>query len=1106
MFGGLINKIAILASKVVAAPPPDLIGHYLYAWGHNISGQLGDSTVVNRSSPIQIGSNKWAVISSGRDAVGRTCTLGIKENRTLWAWGYNNSGRLGLGNTTSRSSPVQVGTSTDWDKVWIGSRSTFATKYNKTLWSWGYNYAGVLGLGNSTSISSPVQVGSGNTWSQVTSSGYHTAALKTDGTLWVWGRNQHGQLGLGDITNRSSPVQLGTSTDWSFVHCRNNAGQGSTFAIKTNGTLWSWGANFNGELGINTSGNTRSSPVQVGALTNWSSVASNTYSTLAIKTDGTMWSWGSGVSGQRGNGSTANASSPSQSFSSTSWSKVYGSVETSIGKRTDNSIFIWGYRARGVIGDGIGYTNRSISSPVQVFSTSDWASPSVGYNSTIAIKTNGTMWSWGRNNLGQLGTNNTTNFSSPVQIGAATDWSLVDSFREHVAAIKTTGTLWSWGRNTYGQLGRGNTTTLSSPAQVGSSSNWSKISVGRDHTSAINTSNNIFSWGRDNFYQLGLSNNVNRSSPVQIGSSSDWSEVRCGGYHTMAIKTDGTLWGWGRNTYGQIGNGKSYISQISSPVQVGSANWSKVATSKLVSTGNPRRGHTLIVKTDGTLWACGDNAYGQLGLNTSLGFVISPLQVGSLSNWSNVATGDFFSLALKTDGTLWGWGRNNVGQVGDGTSTTRSSPVQIGSGTDWSLIECGSYSSAAIKTGNTLWTWGNASFGMLGSNSTTNRSSPGQVGSLSNWSKIACGNLHMIAVKTDGTLWSWGRNVGPGQGQLGLGDSTTRSSPVQVGANTDWSDVSCGRYHSMAIKTTGTLWGFGGGGDGRLGNNSTNNTSSPVQIGSGTSWGKVSGGYAHTVAFRSSDNTLWSWGSNTAGQLGHSNTTSRSSPVQIGASTDWSSNFVAGTISTMAIKSTSSLWAWGNGLRGRLGFDSSGPLSLHVESPVKIGSDTNWSKVYCGRNFTVAKKTTGSIWSWGHNSNGQLGLNDVTNRSSPVQIGSSTDWSKLECGYGTTLAIKTGGTLWSWGSGTYGVDGRASSRSSPVQIGSANNWSSISISRYHSMFTNTSNQMWGTGRNNYGNITNLVDHISSPIQIGSATDWQKISIASTTVHATKTSV
>ena len=1104
MFGGLITKIVALASKA-AAVVPDLVGYYLYAWGSNASGQIGDSTVVDKSSPVQVGSTKWAVISSSNRSNGTNIsTFAIKENRTLWAWGYSGSyGKLGLGNTVSRSSPVQVGTSTDWDKVSAGKDQTFAIKYNKTLWAWGKNSYGQLGLGNTTNRSSPVQVGSGTTWTQVSGNGYNALALKTDGTLWAWGRNNRGQLGLGDTTTRSSPVQVGGATDWAFVHTRNNGGQSSTFAIKTTGTLWSWGANYNGELGQNNA-TPRSSPVQVGALTNWSSIATNTYTTFAIKTDGTMWSWGRGNYGARGNGGTANASSPTQSFSSTTWSKVYANTYTAIGKRTDNSIFLWGRIRNGLKGDGTAGTNLTISSPVQVFSTSDWSSPSTGYDSTVGIKTTGTMWSWGRNNVGQLGIGSSTSVSSPVQIGSSTDWSSVASFRYHVAAVKTTGTLWSWGRNVYGQLGVGNATVRSSPTQVGTSTTWSKVSVGREHTVAINTSNNIFSWGRDNFYQLGQSNNVVRSSPVQIGSDSNWAQAQCGGYHTMAVKTDGTLWGWGRNAYGEIGNNKSYVIQVSSPVQVGSASWSKVATSKVRYGAIPRRGHTLIVKTDGTLWACGENVYGQLGINNSRGFAISPLQVGSLSTWSNVAVGDFFSLALKTDGTLWGWGRNNYGQIGDSTVVTRSSPVQIGVATDWSSIECGGYVSAAIKTGNTLWTWGSGSLGVLGSGSVSNRSSPVQVGTLSDWSKVSSGANHMIAVKTDGTLWGWGRNAGTGAGALGQGNVTTRSSPVQIGTSTDWSDASCGRYHSMALKNTGTLWAFGRNVYGQLGLGDTTVRSSPVQVGTGTSWGKVSGAYGHTVAFKSSDNTLWSWGSNAVGQLGLRDITSRSSPVQIGSGTDWSSNFVAGTMSTMAIKSANSLWAWGTGKLGRLGFDASGPLNHHVESPVQIGSGTDWSTVYCGNNFTIAKKTTGSIWGWGRNSSGQIGDGTVVSKSSPVQIGSGTDWSKIVCGYTHTLAIKTTGTLWSWGAATYGVLGGSVARSSPVQIGSATNWSSVSTSKFHSMFSNASSEMWGCGRNNYGNVTTLNNNLSSPVQIGAATDWQKISMAGYSAHATKT--
>jgi hypothetical protein len=348
------------------------------------------------------------------------------------------------------------------------------------LFTWGNNYAGGLGLGNITNYSSPKQVGSLTTWLNVAAGVYSSFVVKTDGSLWAWGNSYYGQLGLGTSgVYYSSPKQVGSLTNWSIV---SNNGY-STFAIKTNGTLWSWGNNGTGELGL---GNTTlySSPKQVGSLTSWSNVFPNGYSTLALKTDGTLWSWGYNNVGQLGLGNTTNYSSPKQIGALTVWANV-----------------------------------SSASSAVSV----------------VALKTDGTIWSWGYNTQGQLGLGNTTYYSSPKQIGALTTWTNVTGFARALMAIKG-GTLWSWGKgNNYGTLGLGNTTSYSSPMQVGLLTNWLSVSGGFYTATSVKTDGTLWVWGRNEKGQLGLNNLTPYSSPKQVGSLTSWLKVACGYNNTIAI-------------------------------------------------------------------------------------------------------------------------------------------------------------------------------------------------------------------------------------------------------------------------------------------------------------------------------------------------------------------------------------------------------------------------------------------------------------------------------------------------------------------------------------------------------------------------------------------
>ena len=349
----------------------------------------------------------------------------------------------------------------------------------------------------------------------------------------------------------------------------------------------------------------------------------------------------------------------------------------------------------------------------------------------------------------------------------------------------------------------------------------------------------LWAWGNNANGQIGDGTVVNRSSPVQVGSLTTWSQISSGGGSGAetghAIKTDGTLWGWGGNAFGNIGN--NTIVSRSSPVQVGSlTNWSHIDAKGT--------GHIAAIKTDGTLWTWGRDGSGQLGLGNTA-YRSSPTQVGALTNWARAATGDQFCAAVKTDGTLWTWGLNSYGRLGDNTVINKSSPVQIGALTNWQQVGGGGSHCSAVKTDGTLWAWGQNAFGQLGDNTTVYRSSPVQVGSLTNWATVSSSGRINSAVKTDGTLWSWGQGAG---GKLGDNTTVNKSSPVQIGALTSWLQVDVRGYGGSAVKTDGTLWSWGANGDGQLGDGTVVVKSSPVQIGSSTGWISVSAGFSQSIA------------------------------------------------------------------------------------------------------------------------------------------------------------------------------------------------------------------------------------------------------------------
>jgi alpha-tubulin suppressor-like RCC1 family protein len=357
------------------------------------------------------------------------------------------------------------------------------------LWTWGYDTTGRLGNAAITTRSTPVTTFAGGTnWKQVANGYAFCAAIKTDGTLWTWGNNGQGQLGTNDLTTRSTPVTtFAGGTNWKQV----SSGSNHTAAIKTDGTLWTWGFGTQGQLG-NAAITNRSTPVTTfSGGTNWKQVSSGGSHTAAIKTDGTLWTWGYGNFGRLGNAvTTGNISTPVTTFAGgTNWKQVSGS------------------------------------------------------NHTAAIKTDGTLWTWGLGTSGQLGTNDVTIRSTPVTTFAGgTNWKQVSSGGALIAAIKTDGTLWTWGLNagTFGPgaLGTNDTTNRSTPVTTfAGGTNWKQVGCGGQHTAAIKTDGTLWTWGYG--FATGANTGTSRSTPVTtFAGGTNWKQVSASGssYYTSAVQ------------------------------------------------------------------------------------------------------------------------------------------------------------------------------------------------------------------------------------------------------------------------------------------------------------------------------------------------------------------------------------------------------------------------------------------------------------------------------------------------------------------------------------------------------------------------------------------
>ena len=360
----------------------------LWAWGYNTYGDLGQNNRTRYSSAVQIPGTTWKMIYSDGNACGGTRTDG-----TFWVWGRNaNNQGLGIEASGYRSSPIQL-PGTNWPtepgKATFASMHSAAVKTDGTLWTWGFNSNGRLGLGDNQSWNEPKQI-PGTSWKTVSLNYEATYATRTDGTAWSWGWNDNGAnsgiLGHNNQTRYSSPIQIGSDTNWHHIQTSGNC----VLATKTNGSLWTWGSNAYGQLGLNqATGVKKSSPTQIGSDTNWA-IEPNTlrtssrYSVGAIKTDGTLWTWGENGYGQ------------------------------------------------------LGHNNRiDRSSPRQVPGT--WSQFSTRHDCCFAINTDAELWVWGRNHQGQLAQNHNNHRSSPVQVyglNPTGTFSVVQAMKDGAAAIE----------------------------------------------------------------------------------------------------------------------------------------------------------------------------------------------------------------------------------------------------------------------------------------------------------------------------------------------------------------------------------------------------------------------------------------------------------------------------------------------------------------------------------------------------------------------------------------------------------------------------------------------------------------------------------------------
>lgn len=697
--------------------------------------------------------------------------------------------------------------------------------------------------------------------------GDHTCAIKRDGTMWCWGDNEVGQLGDGTTRTRQQPIRVGDASDWTMVV----AGAGYSCGLRQQ-TLWCWGK---GEAYID-AGRT---PTRVSEelesrdeFPSMATVSGSETHICSITPKGTVWCWGKRTAdgvGERREGTHPGRPAPTTRFDD--WQSVDAGGNHTCAIRDDDTLWCWGDNENGELGSG---TARGVRSKAkEVDASAPWSEVSAGGDHTCAIKGNGTLWCWGASDAGQLGfepVGGGGSISSPTQVGERADWASVSAGTDYTCATRQSGRLVCWGRQALGQTGTGSTeNSIPNPTPVLAPVSWRRVTTGERHGCAIATSGRIYCWGYNQFGQLGETDGLERT-PDPIEPDVEWRDAMAAETFSCGIRSDRSLACWGSNRYGQIGD--SDIERARHPTEIGDGtDWDSV--------GGGRR-HACARNQSGRASCWGRNQVGQLGTPPlSNNIVYTPKAVSGIDNWSSLSVGRFHNCGLDGDDFLYCWGQNGGGRLGDGSSAIRAEPRPITSETKWDRVEAGGQSTCGLQSNGGLYCWGSNRFGQIATSlETTQVLSPEQVGTRTNWRDVGVGKQHACGVRTNGTLWCWGHNkfsqLGLGAGESSEPERERIAKLREVGLSTTWKKVAAGSRHTCAIRENGTLWCWGSNRRGQLGlaseTTSKRQVDAPTRIRGNQTWTEVFPGTFHTCAMDASQ-TLYCWGSNEFGQLGNDN-------------------------------------------------------------------------------------------------------------------------------------------------------------------------------------------------------------------------------------------
>ncbi len=1170
----------------------------VWAFGSNLYGQIGNNTnrYVTEPTPV-LTADGSPLENIQMIGAGNYHSIALTTDGKVYTWGYNGYGELGNGTKTNTSIPTDIALPTKIVSVIGWEYRTIALDEYGDVYVWGENYGTTpqkLNTPNTviqitgdailtadrkvytfSNLTTPIS-GLQNIVEIAASANNRYAkgsylALRADGKVYAWGGNNYGQLGNGTTSANNTPTLVKNADGEEFNNIVEVHSNRYGFIIRTiDGEIYSWGINEEGEVGNNTEVR-QTRPAKAIGVENIETMANiQGYTNALMDMEGYVWTSGWNNYGQLGIGSTTdkllfNKIGDAYIEPSENEVSMYVGNQKEITANAKNSFNlkqdiieteltyhivdenIANYSNGYITAKAVGTTYLVIKSEeldeaavvkIEVLPDGAKAIPDVqaGSDFTTALKANGTVWTWGKNTYGQLGTGDTTNKNEPNQVAEITEIVKQISVEDnHTIALTENGEVYAWGYNGYGQCGNGTTSNVKTPVKVKTVENSVavdlsgivKIKAGKNVSFAVDKNFNLWAWGQGyGKYAVKVTKVENviditkeyvLTADQKVYRLSDMSEIETvekiiainEGYdHTVILTENGGAYAIGKNTYGQLGNGTTEDS-LTTVVGVREPSGESLLTNiKDIRAGN---GNTIAITNDNKVYIWGLSTYGKSGQqeNTSL-----PVEYTKLNNSMIVSAGYNHTVIANKEGFVWDFGLGTSGQLGNKENEDSTEPVLVGTYniTTKSLMitihvneetELGAtidFFNLLIENGTGLeYKSYNETIANITPEGILTGVSEGRTyievkqsgtdntqliivevlkeGQIAK-PQVKTNGSHTIILKANGTVWSFGQNT---YGQLGDGSYVAKDGTVKVSfeENTKITQIDAGKEHNIALDTEGNVWTWGRNSNGQLGvSGSTSNV--PVKVDIPEKVVKVAAGNNYSLAIGESG-TAYGWGFNENGELGIGTYKTVSTPTKI-VNIEKAIDISGGNNHSLLVTNKGKVYATGNNTYGQLGLEEQ-----KVNVFKEIEGVENIVDVDAGDSHSIGLTVNGDVYVWGSNIYGQLGLDDRQNRNTPVKVEDKSNIISISAGKANSMLLENTGKIYLTGANSYGEigDGTTVTRQTFVEIAKIPDAIEISTGETYSLAIRKDGTVWGWGDYNHGAPdTNSKTESTVPVIIG----------------------